>query len=211
MIGNLYEQALAGLASPEIEHADGRVTSLDARRWLHKVAGDCSLLDRCSGPTLDVGAGPGRLTVALAERGIPALAIDITPYAVMLARSSGALALRRDVFGYLPGTGRWGTVLLADGNIGIGGDPAALLRRARGLLMPGGAVVIEVSAPGAACRRELVRLRTAAGPGEWFPWAWIDADRIGDLGAESCLHTTEVWTDAGRWFVMLRCANGARS
>jgi SAM-dependent methyltransferase len=211
MIGNLYEQALAGLTSPEIEHADGRVTPLDAQRWLRKVAGDCSLLDRCSGPTLDVGAGPGRLTVALAERGIPALAIDITPYAVMLARSSGALALQRDVFGYLPGTGRWGTVLLADGNIGIGGDPAALLRRVKDLLMPGGAVVIEVSPPGAVCRRELVRLRTDARPGEWFPWAWIDADRIGHLGAEAGLHTTEVWNDSGRWFVQLSCDNGASS
>src|SRR6185437_3825825 len=47
--------------------------------------GDKSILDRCEGPTLDIGSGPGRLTVALAERGIPALGIDITPYAVDLA------------------------------------------------------------------------------------------------------------------------------
>jgi SAM-dependent methyltransferase len=211
MIGNLYEQALAGLAWPEIEHADGRATPLNAHRWLHGIPGDGSLLDRCSGPTLDVGAGPGRLTVALAERGVPALAIDVTPYAVMLARSSGALALQRDVFGYLPGTGRWTTVLLADGNIGIGGDPAALLRRARNLLTPDGAVVTEVSPPGAPSRRELLRLRTAAGPGPWFPWAWIDAGQVAGLAAEAGLYTTEVWTDAGRWFAVLSCGNGGGS
>jgi len=208
MIGSLYEQALAGLARPEIEHADGRRTPLNAQRWLREVPGDRSVLDRCTGPVLDVGAGPGRLTVALAERGIPALAIDITPHAVMLARSSGALALQRDVFGHLPGTGRWATVLLADGNIGIGGDPAALLRRAAGLLAPGGAVVAEVGPPGGRSHREHVRLKTAAGPGAWFPWAWVSIDRIGGLAAESGLRTTEVWTDCGRWFAVLSRGNG---
>jgi SAM-dependent methyltransferase len=203
MIGELYEQALAGLAAPDIEHADGRLAPLLAQRWLAARPGDQSLLDRCSGPTLDVGAGPGRLTVALAERGIPALAVDVTPHAIALARSSGALALQRDVFGYLPGTGRWTAVLLADGNIGIGGDPAALLRRAASLLMPGGVVVAEVCAPGTPCRRELVRLRTPEAAGGWFPWAWTGADRIGPVGREAGLDTTEVWSDAGRWFATL--------
>jgi SAM-dependent methyltransferase len=205
VIGELYEQALAGLAAPDVEHADGRLCPLLAQRWLAARPGDQSLLDRCAGPTLDVGAGPGRLTVALAERGIPALAVDVTPHAVTLARSSGALALQRDVFGYLPGTGRWATVLLADGNIGIGGDPAALLRRAASLLMPGGVVVAEVDAPGTPFRRELVRLRTPEADGGWFPWAWTGADRIGLLGCEAGLAPTEVWSDAGRWFATLTC------
>ena len=129
VIGELYEHALAGRARPEIEHADGSRKPLPVDGWLSESPGDKSLLDRCEGPTLDIGSGPGRLTVALAERGIPALGIDITPYAVDLARSSGALVMLRDVFDRVPGTGRWTTVLLADGNIGIGGDPAALLRR----------------------------------------------------------------------------------
>jgi SAM-dependent methyltransferase len=206
MIGELYEQALAGLAWPEIEHADGRASPLPVRRWLRGAPGDASLLDRCAGPALDVGAGPGRLTVALAERGVPALAIDITPYAVRLARSSGALALQRDVFGYLPGTGRWATVLLADGNIGIGGDPEALLRRAKNLLRPDGTVVAEIGPPGVPARRELVRLRTAAGPGAWFPWASISADQICALGSAAGLSVTQVWADAGRWFAVLSCS-----
>ena len=138
MIGELYARALAGRVRPEVEHVDGSRTPLPVEGWLHESPGDKSLLDRCEGPTLDIGSGPGRLTVALAERGIPALGIDITPYAVDLARSSGGLVMLRDVFGRVPGTGRWMTVLLADGNIGIGGDPAALLRRAGELLAPAG-------------------------------------------------------------------------
>jgi hypothetical protein len=80
--------------------------------------------------------------VALGERGVPALGIDITTYAVWLARSSGALALHRDVFAPVPGAGRWARVLLADGNIGIGGDPVVLLRRAGELLRPGGLALV---------------------------------------------------------------------
>ena len=129
MLGELYEDALTGLTRPEIEYADGRRTPLRIDDWLHAIPGDSSILDRCQGPTLDVGSGPGRLTVALAERGVPVLGIDITPAAVQLARSSGALALHRDVFATVPGTGRWSRVLLADGNAGIGGDPDALLSR----------------------------------------------------------------------------------
>jgi len=148
VIGELYERALAGHARPEIEHADGSRMPLNVDCWLHDTAGDKSILDRCAGPTLDIGSGPGRLTVALAERGIPALGIDITPYAVGLARSSGALVMLRDVFDRVPGTGRWGTVLLADGNIGIGGDPAALLRRVGELLAPNGRALVELDPPG---------------------------------------------------------------
>ena len=204
MIGELYERALAGLEQPVIEQLDGCVTPLAARRWLHAVPGDDSLLSRCSGPTLDVGAGPGRLTVALAERGVPALAIDVTPYAVSLARSRGALALRRDVFGYLPGMGRWATALLADGNIGIGGDPAVLLRRIRDLLRPGGTIVAEIEPAGAPLRRAQVRLRTPDRSGTWFPWAWAGVDQIGALAESSALQVALVWADAGRWFTELR-------
>ncbi|MGH3408276.1 MAG: methyltransferase domain-containing protein [Streptosporangiaceae bacterium] len=211
MIGELYEQALTGSTVPEIEHADGTASPLPVQRWLHAAPGDDSVLDRCAGPTLDVGAGPGRLTVALSERGIPALAIDITPYAVALARSSGALALQRDVFGRLPGTGRWETVLLADGNIGIGGDPAALLRRVRDLLAPHGAVVAEAGPPGLGTRCEQVRLRNADGSGPWFPWAWVGADQLGTLAATAGLRAAESWDCAGRWFARLSRADSVES
>jgi len=200
MLGEFYEQALTGTAVAQIEHADGQLSPLPVQHWLHATPGDESMLDRCDVPTLDVGSGPGRLTVALAERGVPALAIDVTPQAVLLARSSGALALKRDVFGYLPGSGRWSTVLLADGNIGIGGDPVTLLRRTADLLQPAGSVVTEVGPPGSRSRREQVRLRTADGSGPWFPWAWIGVHELGRLAAAADLVVAESWADSGRYF-----------
>jgi SAM-dependent methyltransferase len=204
VIGELYEHALAGIARPEIEHADGTRSPLHVEHWLRVRPGDTSIVDRCAGPTLDVGSGPGRLTVALAERGIPALGIDVTPYAVHIARAAGALTLLRDVFGPVPGTGRWMTVLLADGNIGIGGDPVALLRRVSELLTPRGQALVEVQPPGTARRSEQVRLRHGGQASSWFPWAYVGADRIAAVAVEAGLSAAETWSAHGRWFTSLR-------
>jgi SAM-dependent methyltransferase len=206
VIGELYEDALAGHARPEIEHDDGTRTPLQVDNWLHGRPGDASLIERCTGPTLDVGSGPGRLTVALAERGIPALGIDVTPYAVHLARSSGALTLLRDVFGRVPGTGRWLTVLLADENIGIGGDPVSLLRRVTELLTPLGQALVELQPPGTALRREQVRLRHGGQASAWFPWAYVGVDQIAEIAKGAGLSAAETWTADGRWFAALRQA-----
>jgi SAM-dependent methyltransferase len=203
VIGDLYTRALAGHARPEIEHADGTRVPLAVDDWLDASPGDASILDRCDGPTLDVGSGPGRLTVALAERGIPALGIDITPYAVQMARSAGALALLRDVFGRVPGAGRWETVLLADGNIGIGGDPVALLRRIGELLTPGGQAIIEIQPPGTPLRKEQVRLRHADTISDWFPWAYVGADQIAEVADSAGLTLAETWSADERWFSAL--------
>jgi SAM-dependent methyltransferase len=203
VIGELYESALAGCMRPDIERADGSRVPLAVDDWLHEIPGDKSLLDRCDGPTLDIGSGPGRLTVALAERGIPALGIDITPHAVTLARWSGALVMLRDVFGRVPGTGRWMTVLLADGNIGIGGDPAALLRRAGELLAREGRALVEVEPPGSPLRQEEVRLTYAGLASAWFPWAFVGADHIEDVARDAGLGEVETWTVEGRWFASI--------
>ena len=151
--------------------------------------GDASIVDRCHGATLDVGSGPGRLTVALAERGIPALSIDVAPYAVQLARKAGAPALLRDVFDRVPGAGRWVTVLLADGSIGIGGDPVMLLRRVSELLTPLGEALVEAQPPGAPLRPEQ---------------AYVSVDQIAELATEAGLPVAETWTADGRWFSLLR-------
>ena len=122
-----YESALLDDTRPllALHAADGTVVALDVARWLAPTdACDESVLDRCTGPVLDVGCGPGRFVSALTDRGIAALGVDIAETAVALARGRGLAAMVRSVFSDLPGEGRWPTVLLMDGNIGIGGDPA---------------------------------------------------------------------------------------
>src|SRR5262249_10973562 len=116
---------------------------------------------------------------------------------------AGALTLVRDVFGQVPGTGRWMTVLLIDGNIGIGGDPVALLRRVAELLGPLGKALVEVQSPGSPLRPEQVRLRAAGKVGPWFPWAYVGRAQIAQVAAGAGLAAAESWSAHGRWFPSL--------
>ncbi|MDQ7911243.1 methyltransferase domain-containing protein [Phytohabitans sp. ZYX-F-186] len=158
-----------------------------------------TLLDRCAGPALDVGCGPGRAAAELASRGLVALGIDTCPAAVRLARRRGAAALRRSVFAPLPGEGRWAHALLLDGNIGIGGDPVALLRRCAQVLRPGGTVLVEVDAPGAGLWRGSARLL----PGPAFAWARVGVEAVGPVAARAGLTLRAVSEHDGRWFAEL--------
>ena len=139
-----YEDALQG-GGPLQLHAPGRRAMVfDVGRWLAPADHvDRVVVGRSTGPVLDIGCGPGRLVHLLHAQGVEVLGIDIAEVAVALARATGAAAECRDVFGPVPGEGTWATVLLLDGNIGIGGDPGRLLARVDELLAPGGRVVIE--------------------------------------------------------------------
>jgi len=161
------------------------------------------LLASLPGPVLDLGCGPGRLVLALCELGIAALGVDASPRAVDLARALGAATLERSVFDALPGEGRWPTVLLFDGNVGIGGDPATLLRRVGELLAPHGRAFVEVEPPGAASHATQARLERGGDVSIWFPWAWVGADTIDDLADRAGLARVEWRMIGARWFAVL--------
>ena len=192
---SLYGSALAGAAT-SVRHRDGTLRPLASSRWLGPARGaDLALLDRARGPVLDVGCGPGRLLVELQHRRVPALGIAVAPAAVRLTRRAGAVALRRCVFEPLPGFGRWRTVLLADGNIGIGGDPPRLLRRVHDLLLPDGRALLELAPPGEETGRQLVRLEAGSQSGPWFWWSQVSADDLLPMCAGAGLHVVERWSE----------------
>jgi hypothetical protein len=140
--------------------------------------------------------------VALTERGIPALGVDISRAAVARTRQAGAPALLRSVFDPLPGQGRWATVLLADGNIGIGGLPVRLLRRCGKLLAPGGRMLIEAE-PGNVDERLTACLERPDGRrGPDFPWARMGTAALLRAAADAGLHVMEQWQHADRAFVL---------
>ena len=177
-----FDPALAGTPA-RLVRDDGVEVALAVRRWRSAADGeDRWLLDRCTGPVIDLGCGPGRLVSALGKRGVPALGVDLSAVAQRLCRRRRTPMVRRDVFGPLPAEGTWGQVLLADGNIGIGGDPLRLLRRVVQLLRPGGSVLVETDTEPDLLWRGTVRVRTAAGTGAPLPWACAGADALDRLG-----------------------------
>jgi len=190
---------------------DGTTLPLDPGRWhAEPTPAEDRLLAHLAGPVLDVGCGPGRFVIRLGQRGVMALGVDPAPAAVALCRSKGAPVLQKSIFDPLPGQGRWRTVLLADGNIGIGGDPLRLLRRCRELLAHDGTAVVEVEAPSRAAtgwRAYRARLERGGSLGPWFSWAVVGADAIPDLALAAGLHLLrlEPIVTEGRWFARLGC------
>lgn len=183
---------------------DGTVVPIDIERW-HRLpdVNELALLDRVRPPVVDLGCGPGRHVVALGERGVPALGIDAAPAAVATARARGALVLERSIFARIPGVGRWGTVLLLDGNIGIGGDPVLLLDRCRALLRRGGRVLVELAPPHTRSTTLDVRLERAGVLGPRFPWAVLSADDVARVATAADLRVEDLWQGGDRWFTQL--------
>ena len=178
---------------------------LDLRAWARPIdLVEREVLSGLAGPVLEVGCGPGRLVAALAEAGIPALGIDISPLAAELAAERGAPMLARSVFEQLPHEGRWSTVLLIDGSIGIGGDPTALLRRVRRVLAPGGLAVVEVKGPGIGLARGTAHVACDAAGHEMIPWAELGVDHLDEVAANAGFTLERGRRFGRRWFSWLR-------
>jgi SAM-dependent methyltransferase len=189
----------------------GGVVAGNWQRWLGLAASeDERLLDRAVGPVLDVGCGPGRHLLALARRGVDCLGIDVTPSAVRLARSRGAIVVEGSIFGPVPGAGTWATALLLDGNIGIGGDPVALLARVASVLRPGGRILVELGAPGTGGGYGQARVEHDAITGPWFGWTVVDAPSIDRIASQARLNLTKEWSARGRWFAQVDLAGPSR-
>lgn len=188
-----------------LRRADGWLLPLEVERWCAPPDPvDLDVLSRCEGAVLDVGCGPGRLVAALAAQGRPVLGIDVSAAAVARARSRGGPAVRRSVFEPVPREGAWGTALLIDGNLGIGGDPPALLSRIACLLVPGGLLIVE-TVPIDLDERVQVRVTDVRGTtGAAFPWARVGTPALLRHARRTGWRRECQWTAGGRCFVALR-------
>lgn len=201
-------KAAAGLSAETSEvrlrSSDGSTVPLPVERWLARSGPEeLAVLHRAQPPVLDVGCGPGRHVLALARRGVLALGIDTAPTAVRLGRSRGATILERSIFQRVPCPGRWGTALLLDGSVGIGGDPVRLLRRVRSLLRPDGTVLIELDPEVRGIRRLRARVENGACPGPWFSWSRVGVEATEAVAREAGLRSDGGWNEGGRWFAEL--------
>ncbi len=188
MLGNLYDRALDGERC-WVRHDDGEVRHLPVRRWLggRHADGefDRAVLELCGGPddrlglrprSFGDGAGSARHSGArrrpVRDGGRDSrVAVERRSFAAMCSKP-------------LPGTGRWQTVLLADGNVGLGGDPRRVLRRAAELLRRGGSCVVEFDAVMTGIRTGWVRLESSRTIGPWFRWASVGIDCAAELAED---------------------------
>ncbi|MEY9995128.1 SAM-dependent methyltransferase [Streptomyces sp. V4I8] len=203
-----YSHALrTGQGPLFLRRADGWLLPLDVERWCADAdAADREVLRRCEGAVLDVGCGPGRLVAALGRQGRRVLGIDVSEAAVARTLRLGGPALHRSVFDPLPGEGRWGTALLVDGNLGIGGDPASLLDRMAQLLAPGGLLIAETVPDLDLDERVQVHVTDARGAttGPPFPWARLGTPALLRHAERAGWCAVDRWTAGGRSFVALR-------
>ena len=138
LVAPAFDAALAGCDATLLD-SDGGEAVLPVRRWSGPptpTTPGCSTaapVRPSTSAAAPVGCWSGWRAAASRRLGV-----DHSPVAQEQCRARGVVMLRRDVFARVPGEGRWAHVLLADGNIGIGGDPARLLDRAARLLARAG-------------------------------------------------------------------------
>jgi SAM-dependent methyltransferase len=185
---------------------DGSSRLMAASRWAGQPStSDVALfVDPCVGPTLDLGCGPGRLSGALASRGVDVMGVDISPEAVRQTRRRGVPAVCQDVFDHLPRPGTWSHVLLADGNIGLGGHPVRLLGRVAELMSPAGTALVELDGPGGVSVHHDLQLRVEGRTSRPFSWATVGVGAICTVAAAAGLVASEVRSVAGRQVATLR-------
>ena len=175
-----------GVRCRAVELDSGGSVTLPLQRWIEPPADEeLALLEALPAPVLDIGCGPGRHVAALHERGVEALGVDVAKAAIGLARERGAPIFEGSVFYPVPNTGRWGSALLLDGNVGIGGDPAALLRRVHQLLRPGGRLLVELDPDCIGVEHTTVRLETDDAVSAPFPWTRVGLGGIVSLAART--------------------------
>lgn len=182
--------------------ADARALLIDVERFLAPAdAGDLAAITNIDGPVLDVGCGPGRMVRAAIDDGHLTLGIDVSAAAVSIARDQGLPVMCTSVFEPIPAEGTWGTVLLFDGNIGIGGDPTALLERCVQLLRAGGRVVVEThSTPDLDTAIWGIIADDFGRESHRFPWAEVGGIALRAHASAAGMRLTREWRCAGRSF-----------
>ena len=128
--GELLLAAYEGRAAHEVmERDDGLLYVGDPsdyfapfRRW---PAAERKAMRFVRGRTLDVGAGAGRVSLHLQERGHEVVAIDASPLALEVCRRRGVNDTQTRSLADLDGLGVFDTVLILRNNLGLAGAPPA--------------------------------------------------------------------------------------
>jgi hypothetical protein len=97
---------------------------------------------------------------------------------------------------------------LADGNVGIGGDPDSLLRRCRELLRPSGLLLVEADPDDDLDDVGPITLVDSTGRrAHPLPWARLGSAALARVAASTGFLVVEEWRVADRVFLALRATS----
>lgn len=180
-------------------------------------------LDLARGRVLDVGAGPGAHALPLARSGLPVTALEILPQALAGLRSGGVADVREGGLETVGPDERFDTVLLLMNGLGLAGTRAGLgpfLGALEALLAEGGRILADSTDPrgwdvdedGRYAGEVHMQLGFAGAWGEPFPFLFVDADTLREIGASLGLEVALAAEEAdGRYLaVITRAATPAR-
>lgn len=212
MEGDAFGKALLAYTDGQagthiIEREDGLVEAFqadiyfDADRIWHDI--EQAALSHARGRVLDIGAGAGRFSLELAERGLDVVALDVSEGAVEVCRSRGLPTFLGTIFDYEGGP--FDGFMLIGNNLGLLESPdhaPRFLRRLTELAEPGALIMgtglppatddpvhLEYQAANMAAGkppaqlRLRVRYRNVQGP--WFDY-WLQDPE--DVVAEAAEH-----------------------
>jgi SAM-dependent methyltransferase len=135
------------------------------------------------GPVLDLGAGAGRSSLHLQQRGLPVTAVEASPGAAEVCRRRGVADVRLGDLNDPPADQPWAAVLLMCGNLGLGGSwegNRRLLTRLAGLAAPGAVLVGDSVTPNGPAQVAL-RIRYQGLVTPWWPQYNIPARQMAAL------------------------------
>jgi SAM-dependent methyltransferase len=180
-------------------------SSMDFARWNAAADHvDVALLSSVRGPVLDVGCGPARMVRAAVAMRLEVLGLDVSPTAIELGRAAGLPMHEGSVFDAIPAEGDWHTVLLVDGNVGIGGDVARLMARCAELISFDGEVVVELHSDPSRDHRYMGRLVDIHGASSGsFPWAEVGLTGVSRRASAAGLTMRQAWSAGCRSFCRL--------
>jgi SAM-dependent methyltransferase len=151
--GHLLLDHLAGRSgAPLLERDDGHSGPALGAEWFFLPYPDWpseeqEVFDAAWGRVLDIGCGAGRHSLAAQERGLPVVAVDISPGAVRVSRARGVADVRLLPVAELDELrGTFDTVLMMCGNFGLPGSAeavAATLRRLAAMTSAGARLLLD--------------------------------------------------------------------
>jgi SAM-dependent methyltransferase len=219
-----------------VERDDGLIDGSPAARYLggpdEWQPFDRRALDRMDGTTLDIGTGAGRLALALQDKGINVVALDISPGAVEVARERGVRhAVCATVDDHAGGDQRYDCFALFGNNLGLIESrerAPAFLAALAAMARPGARIVAQGTDPtgttdplhrayqernraaGRLAGQLTIRIRHRDLASEWFTYLLCTPDELGELIRDSAWRLEEIDdAEAPQYVATLRLRAGA--